>query len=265
MKKLCIFIISFIVLMGGCKPKSIEDFADGANAKIATKYIQLLFDENYDAIINDLDPTIKKGKEKDIFSKMRSLIPSSPPSSINLTGYSSHTFYDISNINVTYQYEYQGKWLLINVAFRKLFEKDIEIKGFTITPLSQPLQEINKFTFKGKGYIHYIFLFLCISIPVFIIFSLIVCIRTKFNKPTKWLWIILILIGIGKFSLNWTTGQIGFQFLSIQLLGSGAVSASSYAPWIIMFSLPIGVVLFWFCCSDIRIIEPSDEVFIDET
>ena len=263
MKISSIFIISFLVLMGACAPKSIEDFADEANTKIATKYIQFLFDENYDAIISDLDPMIKKGNEKDIFSKMRSLIPSSPPASVNLTGYTSHKFYDIANINVTYQYEYEDKWLLINVAFRKLFEKDIEIKGFRITPLSQSLQEFNKFTFKGKGFLHYIFLLLCISNPIFIVISLIVCIRTRL-KSKKWLWIIFILIGTGKFSLNWTTGQIGVQFLSIQLLGSGAVSASSYAPWIIMFSLPVGAFLFWFCRSDIRIIETSEEEFVNE-
>jgi hypothetical protein len=44
--------------------------------------------------------------------------------------------------------------------------------------------------------------------------------------------------------MNWTTGQVDFQLLSLQLLGAGAMtSAPGLSPWVLTFTLPIGAAL----------------------
>jgi hypothetical protein len=50
-------------------------------------------------------------------------------------------------------------------------------------------------------------------------------------------------MGIGKLSVNWTTGACIFSPFSIQLFGFG-MSCEEYSPWIISFSLPLGAILF---------------------
>jgi hypothetical protein len=61
--------------------------------------------------------------------------------------------------------------------------------------------------------------------------------------PRKWLWVLFILAGVGKFAVNWTSGEWGIAPLSLQLLSASAV-ASLYGPWILSFSLPLGAIVF---------------------
>jgi hypothetical protein len=83
-----------------------------------------------------------------------------------------------------------------------------------------------------------LFLLLTIVVPLFCIVSATVCLRSKVRR--KWLWIMFILFGFVSFQLNWTTGQIVLEPLSLQFLGSSIVRAGVYGPWMISFSLPLG-------------------------
>ena len=100
-------------------------------------------------------------------------------------------------------------------------------------------------------------------IPIFILVTLVFAIRAKLSR--KWLWIIGILLGFVKFSLNWTTGQVGFQIISFQLLGAGFSKAGLVAPWTLSFTLPIVAVIFWIkSYNDKRTIDisttPTDQI-----
>jgi hypothetical protein len=86
----------------------------------------------------------------------------------------------------------------------------------------------------GRSIWHYLFLLLTIVVPLFCIVSATVCLRSKVRR--KWLWIMFILFGFVSFQLNWTTGQIVLEPLSLQFLGSSI----AYGPWMISFSLPLG-------------------------
>lgn len=61
----------------------------------------------------------------------------------------------------------------------------------------------------------------------------------------KWLWAILALAGIGGASMNWTTGQTGFQILNISLIGAGITKMgySNFYAWILKFTIPVGAVI----------------------
>lgn len=58
-----------------------------------------------------------------------------------------------------------------------------------------------------------------------------------------WAWIIFILLGIGKISINWATGEWTIVPLSIQLFSVPAFAAFN-GPWIIAASLPLGAIMF---------------------
>ncbi len=109
---------------------------------------------------------------------------------------------------------------------------------------STPLSASNAFSFKDKGFKHYLMLLLIILVPAFIIITLVAAVKTKLDN--KWIWIVGILIGFTKISLNWTTGEFDFQLLSFSVLGSGLYRGGNMAPWIINFSLPIVAIIFWF-------------------
>jgi hypothetical protein len=77
---------------------------------------------------------------------------------------------------------------------------------------------------------------------IFTLTVLVVCIRTKMQRR-KWLWILFILFGFGRLSVNWTTGQWGIGVLAVQLFSASA-HADFFGPWIVSVSLPAGAVIF---------------------
>jgi hypothetical protein len=131
--------------------------------------------------------------------------------------------------------------LLINVA-RRIRPDGTTIDGFNVQPIKDSLENMNKFTFDGKGALYYLVFSLAIAIPVFIIYTTVLCARTKIEKR-KWLWLIFILCGLTNFSLNWTTGEWRFLPMQFELLGAGFFSVP-YGPWILSVGLPLGAVVF---------------------
>jgi hypothetical protein len=154
-----------------------------------------------------------------------------------LIGNNGFTTYSIG-----YEYFIKEKYLYFSVAIREQKGK-LLISGFDGRLLETSLTEIHSFTLDKKGFAHYLFLVLAIIISMFIVVTLIFAIRTKLTK--KWLWIIGILFGFAKFTINWTTGQIGFQLISVQMLGAGFSKQGLVAPWTISITLPIVAIYFW--------------------
>jgi hypothetical protein len=63
----------------------------------------------------------------------------------------------------------------------------------------------------------------------------------------RWVWLLMVAIGFGALRANMSTGEWGFQLLSVQLFGAGANwSGSAFDAWIVTASLPLGALAFWF-------------------
>lgn len=58
----------------------------------------------------------------------------------------------------------------------------------------------------------------------------------------KWLWAIGTLFGLCTFTMNWTTGQMQFQPLMLNLIGGGLMKTGylGFFPWTLKFTLPVG-------------------------
>jgi len=147
-----------------------------------------------------------------------------------------------SKYSIDYEYFVKDKHLYFSVEIREENGK-LLISGFDGRFFETSLTEIHSLTLDNKGFKHYLFIVFAIIVPLFIIVTLIFAIRTPLTK--KWLWIIGILLGFVKFSLNWTTGQVGFQIISFQILGAGLTKSGLVAPWTIAFSLPLVGMYFW--------------------
>ncbi|MGH9806787.1 MAG: hypothetical protein ACRD9W_05925 [Terriglobia bacterium] len=110
--------------------------------------------------------------------------------------------------------------------------------------LSDSLQHMNRFTLDGKSLINFIVLGLAVLVPSFIVFSVIACIRTPIPRR-KWLWIVFILLGLGQFGLNWTTGETEIRAFAFQVLGASVTWVGPYAPMMLAVSIPVGAIVFW--------------------
>lgn len=237
-------LISIVVMMilVGCDQATIMKKMTPPEAESAAKsYIDLLQQNKFEEIEKDLDPSIKTPEIRTTLIKMAQMVPSEKPTSIKVVG--SHVLHGsgFSTTNITLEYQFQRNWLLINVATQKKGGVS-SVVGFNVNPIPDSLENINKFRLAGKNPLQYSVLVLAILIPLFSLYALVLCIRTKIEKR-KWLWVVFVLLGFAKFSVDWTTGQCGIMPLSFQLLGAGAF-APAYGSWVISISLPLGAIIF---------------------
>lgn len=234
----------FTMLIAGCSQESmLKAFTSPEDEKVAKDYIALLQQKKFDQIENDLDPAIK-AKSADFHQTllgMGALIPAQNPLSVKLVGASFLNGTHLHKSDITYEYRYPDQSILVRVAVQK---KDgvSTIIGFDVRKLSDAEGAGNKFGLSGKSALQYTVLSAAVIAPLFSLYALILCIRTKI-RGRKWPWIIAILLGVGTFSVNWATGHWGFQLISIQLFSASAF-APQYGTWTISVSLPLGAILF---------------------
>ena len=81
------------------------------------------------------------------------------------------------------------------------------------------------------------------AVPVLIVWSLIRWIKTPM-RSFKWLWIIFILVGFCVLSLNWSTGEVAIQIVTIRVPVVTPGRAGPYAPWTLTVSVPLGAIVF---------------------
>jgi hypothetical protein len=225
----------------GCGPqKLIDHMVPDKERAIAEYYIDLLPTGNLPPIERDLAPSLKGPNIRESLQKAAALVPKEKPLSTKIIGYDVWTNGKTREVNISFERQYPDRWLIANTATRTTADS-FTIIGLRVDPIPDSLENINRFTLANKSPLAYGILALAILIPLFTIYALVQCIRSKPRR--RWLWIIFIVLGIGKLSINWTTGQRGIGLLNIQLFGASS-AAAFYGPWIISISLPLGAILF---------------------
>lgn len=241
--RLAAVLLSLLSVVGCNKEAVLQKFASAEDQATAKKYADYLRAGQFAEIEAVVDPRINSPGLRQALEQMAMLIPDDEPSSTKLVGAHTMRGPDGATKNLTFEYNFGDKWLLLNVATHQTGD-GLTIVGLNVYPQTQSLEAQNAFTLAGKTPAQYLVLLLAILFPVVTLYALILCIRTK--MPTrKWLWIPFILLGVGKLAVNWTTGEWQVMPLAVQLLSASAFSAP-YGPWVLGVSLPLGAVVFLF-------------------
>lgn len=236
-----IFVALTLALVGCGKQQLLDKFTTPGEQAAAKGYIDLLRQQQYEAIEKTMDPSLTGPSIRQTLVVMSAIIPTARPISVKLIGAQRFKSAEFSTINLSFEYQYPTTWLVANVAFKQQGIRQTII-GFHVYLQSTSLEERNKFGLAGKTRLEYIVLVLVAVVPLFIIYTLIVCIRTPF-KGKKWPWVLFILFGVGKLAVDWTTGESSFGIVSFQLLGAFGAS-QLYGPWILAVSFPLGAIMF---------------------
>ena len=143
--------------------------------------------------------------------------------------------------HISYEIELQDRWL-VGTILVDMPADGMKIASALFKPHKESLTATNAFSLTRKPLKQIVILLFFTAVPIFCIVTLVICIRTPLGK--KWRWIIFIALCFSQFSLDWTSGRIGFNLLSINLLGFGFSKASGYAPWLFFSGLPVGAIIF---------------------
>jgi hypothetical protein len=231
-----------LVVLGGCSQEAmLRKLSSPEDESTARAYIDQLRARDFAALEQAIDPAIAGPDLHGNLVKMADMIPAQEPTSVKLVGVQSFHKSDEKTVNIALEYRFGEQWLMAEVAVQT--KNGVKrIVGLHVVPQSKSLEAQNKFSLAGKTLIQYFVLAAAIAAALFSLFALMIAARTKFSGR-KWPWILFILFGFGKVSVNWTTGELSSSLISIQLFSASAL-ANFNGPFIVSFSLPIGAILF---------------------
>lgn len=232
-----------VVLLAGCSQQTFfERMMPKADVEFAKGYLALFPAGDFAAIQRQIDPGLQDPQLRPKLEQIAKLFPKEAPKSVNVVGWQTMSSGDTTEVNLTFEYEYSHTWILANEVHVRT-GNEIVVKGIHAQVLKESLKETNRFTFAGKGPVHYGVLAAAIAVPLFILYVLVLAIRTPIPKR-KWLWILFIIVGFVQISLDWSTGKLNVNPLYFQAFGAGFSKAGPYAPVLISTSIPLGAIIF---------------------
>jgi hypothetical protein len=238
-----LIVFTSALLLGGCGnyKQWFQTFVPKDEDGFARRFMELVRAGQIDAASNMLDPRIRTGDTVGGLAQIQQMLSQGEPLSIESVGVSFLSLDGKTRAYLTYQIHFSKSWVLADAIVEKA-GGNLSLLGFHVNPLPASWGEINAFTLAGKSPLHYLFLATVLFLPLFLIYMVVLIVRAKVKR--KWLWIPFMFVGICHFSLNWTTGELGFQPIYFHIPGVGMYRAGLYGPWALFASIPIGAIIF---------------------
>ena len=241
--KAVIFIV-FALVLSSCSQEELQErFIPKEESGFAKDYLSKLRGRDFAYVKSILSPELDAQVTDELLEQMAAHFGEGEPLSVKIIGSQVNVFNGQWQGNFTFEYQFESGWNLANAALQK-FDDGYRVIGINVYQTEASQKEINAFNLSSKSGLQYLVLCLAVLVPLFILFTLIVCIRTPIKRK-KWLWVIFVLLGFGAIQVNWTNGAYAFQLISIHLFGASATAASPAAPWVLSASVPLGAIVFW--------------------
>lgn len=159
---------------------------------------------------------------------------------------SSTTVLGGANINVVlikYQVECENKYFLYQVKLDSQNGGKYKILDIHTMILNESLEETHKLNLTNKDVSSYLFIFTGILSLLISFYTASIAFSRKEKKYI--FWTIVSLVGGWNFLLNWSTGDMGMQMLSVGLPNFSVRYAGKYSPIIFGFRIPLGACFYW--------------------
>lgn len=227
------------VLLTGCDQKALlQKFVPKDDDAFARRFLDVVRAGDYAAADQMLDTSLRGEKSSSGLHELSGVLAHGEPMSVEVIG--CNLFTNASSqgstrtTNLSYQIHFQDSWAAGNVLIGHP-SGAASVLGSHFQPIPDSLEVLNRFTFAGKSFVHYLVFAACIIEPTLVVIALVVCILSRIRR--KWLWIIFILLGFVQFRFDWASGHFDVQPISFALFGASAFRPSSYAPWILGFAI----------------------------
>jgi hypothetical protein len=236
-------ITAALTFLAGCNPQAmIKKVVSPEDEQGATQCIEALRQKRFSAIEAHLPPELQTPDTLATLEHMAALMPAGQPDSIALVGADITTSEEgARTADISYQYTFGTRYFLVNCATRTE-EKARNIVNLNVRELEFSIEKQAGFSLAEKTGGQYALLVAGVLALALTLAAFIACVMEK-GLQRKWLWVVFILVGIGRLSVNWNTGVWDFQALSVTLFSANAVSRG-YGGWVIAVGLPLGAAVY---------------------
>jgi len=239
--KVWIWIVATLALQACGEKVKLEQVSTPEDQTVARGYLEALRQRDFEAVEKDTDERLQGRALRVSLEKLADKFPAGEPKSVELVGANRVVADDGTTVVSTFELQFDDGWVVAAASVR---EKDgvRKLVGLQVEREEQSLAELHRFTFGGKSAMHYLVLLAAACAFGFTVVTFVVYLRTKV-PGWKWPWALFILLGIGKFTFSWTTGQFVFDPVGVLPLSVWA-STKVHGPWLIHFCVPLGAIVF---------------------
>lgn len=198
-----------------------------------------------EAVLDRLPPKLHTARTFEALTTLRRLVLPGEPRSVKVVGV------NIVDVNgkgrleqVALEYDYGDRTTLLQTRlFQPKGANGWVVESLKVNTATARQLSANRFTLSGKPIGALVFLAFAVISPLLMLTAVIKVLLTPGLKH-KWLWAPLCVLGLFTLRVNWTTGLLAVNWLSVQLVGFGMGSgASKFDPWFVTATLPIGALL----------------------
>lgn len=243
LRRLLALCLLLPLLLAGCAGDAIfERMVPKAEEAMARDVFTKLVHGDIDAVLGRAGGPLKAPQMRGMLEQAAGTLPAGEIRQIRTIAYQTGRSQGRTTVSLTQEVEFPDRWLLVGTLFVR--EADgVTLQGLHLRPFTEAQAVINRFTFEGKGLLHWIVFALAIAIPLLVLYALVQCVRTP-NLHRKIRWFVFVALGLFQFQFNWTDGSWVFHPLSFSLFGSGVSRVGSLGPYIFVLSLPLGAISF---------------------
>jgi hypothetical protein len=216
----------------------------GADAR-SREYLALIARGQPDSAYDRLVPTLRTADGQAALRQLADSLRGRSFDSMERIGVNVNDAAGVRHLNLSYQVHDARGWFVANVAHVGRPGDDMRtwmVEGVRYTPIPGELRAANAFTFAGRGARHYLWIVAMLAAFLVSVATALHVLMSR-GMPRRWLWVIVALLGVGRFSLDWTSGAWTFAPLQFLLFGAGFMRPSEFAPWVLSFGLPVGAAV----------------------
>ena len=197
-----------------------------------------------EAVMDRLDPTLRGPESEARILNVERLIPPGESTRHSTVTTFTFEFQGRALARTADEFVYGDRVALYDMLLsRSPGPRNWVLRGFHVQVATREQLKGNNFALAGKSAGQYAFLFFLVATPLLSFAALIKVLRTP-KLRRKWLWCLVAVLGVGIARMNWATGAVNLMPLSVQLLGASVVrGSSSFAPWMLSVSMPLGAIL----------------------
>ena len=207
----------------------------------ARAYLALLTRGQLDSAAARVVPRLSGPDARRELAKIVALLNGQQFDSSRVIGAATNKVNGVRHVNLSYEMHSAKGWSVANVATVDSANTWF-VEGVSASAIPRPLEEQSRFALGGKSIRQYAWLLmsiLCLGLSV----GTALFLASRRAMPKRWRWVLASLIGIGGFSLNWTTGVAAVNPYLLQFGAASFTRAAPVTPWIISFAIPIGAIV----------------------
>lgn len=236
------FVVSIAALvLAACSGENaIRRFTPADADARARAYLALFTRGQPDSAAARLVPALAGADAQRELVKIGAILRDQHFDSTKLIGAQVNSINGVRHVNLSYELHSSRGWSVANVATVDSANTWF-VEGVSANMLARRLEDDARFTLAGKPARQYAWLLM--SILCFVAsLATAIFVATRRAMPKRWRWVLVSLLGLGAFSLNWNTGVVATNLVSIRIGAASFTRAAPVVPWIITFSLPIGAL-----------------------